>query len=904
MYYPATVRGMEVVQFNLMHPHLTNVFNPLINSVQQFRRNNPVKGAAIIDTIVQTIFPDNGEIWNPAAGNVFRRTVYLMFDYIIEQERYLRYMARKNNIGVEILEQEIDNLYSKLTMFNIYRLTGDLASQVSSDKEFININPERPMQESKDLLTLSVDALEMLPKNDLRDKAITANNAIKQVAPAPQTLASIYATLLTGLSVYADDTAIALMSGGISESFDIAGLGFPRRFGVRFEDAFINKYRISGELCVWTCYKDSHFQEQYEGSDFLHEEKLPPTGWTWGHFAGIFENEVSYLKLQLRSKSTVIKEFYFRFTKGYKTINQISYVIDPITKQKTILNGFLEEFDPETQDVCTSTFEHNSLDYENKTYSLQQVPILTSTQVYYSERPKFVFCVTPPHLQVYQKHILIIIKQIVDEHYANSYITKPNRKPIVGLRLMLEEFGNIRSGEKGIPDMDQIASIALGQDLQITFVLQSFQQFRALYTQDVEKVIRSNSSHVIFLKSNDDELIKDLVTSSGTRHELRTSSKAVSRKLSDIVTVSEPTINLTANHQETTSLTYNDFLFLAGKSPGNAITLISGEMPIVNKFEHIMPMAAGLHKRLPQQQCDAKKGQTIAYSDSTIPTTKTKASESSYLDNVIDGTELVNALVDQARIARKVRKEVLEIAEKNKITINTENGELSNLMMKYVYEEYERQVGTVREGVKEAVQYWKMAIEFQDNISFMRDKHNPMEKRQNAVRRLNEMLYQCMANEELAHLTKYYRNFTRETVLGFCPNAVSMFVNEFKNAYPKPKELQTERQEIAYKPFDKNDPEHHQFDAMNPNHRDVLEDIGLQLIQKEIPYIEGTTLRRVDDNLYQFLVGDMVVIEYHFFENNHNSVHFDDQWGRITKKVRECPALLTMVMSQLSDSLL
>ena len=61
--------------------------------------------------------------------------------------------------------------------------------------------------------------------------------------------------------------------------------------------------------------------------------------------------------------------------------------------------------------------------------------------MFYSERPKFIFAITPPHLQQYQKHILVIIKQIIDEIYANSYVTKPTRKPIVGTRLMLEEFG-------------------------------------------------------------------------------------------------------------------------------------------------------------------------------------------------------------------------------------------------------------------------------------------------------------------------------------------------------------------------------------------------------------------------------------------------------------------------------
>ena len=80
-------------------------------------------------------------------------------------------------------------------------------------------------------------------------------------------------------------------------------------------------------------------------------------------------------------------------------------------------------------------------------------------------------------------------------------MVKPSRKPIVGTRLMLEEFGNIRSGDNGIPSIDTATSIALGQDVQITFVLQSFQQLRALYGEDIEKILRANSSNTIFLKS-------------------------------------------------------------------------------------------------------------------------------------------------------------------------------------------------------------------------------------------------------------------------------------------------------------------------------------------------------------------------------------------------------------------
>ena len=440
-YYSATVRGMDVVQFNLMNPNLTNVFNPLANAVQEFRRDNVNKGTALIDSIVDTLFPENGEIWNPAAGNMFRRAVYLLFDYYIEQEKYIRYIGYRDNVAQEIIDQEIDKLYSKVTLYNVYVLIGELAAKVSKDVKFINIDPSAPPVSEKDLLTLMFDAMAMLPPNPLRTLAITANNAIKQIAGAQQTIAGIYATLLTGLSAYADPTTIALMSGSLSEAFDVTGLGFPRRFGVQFDTSYVRKFRITGELGKWSVYKDKDFTEKYEGKEYIHEERVAASNWIWGHFEGIFENDETYLKLDIQSNGTIVKEFYFKFVKGYKTHDSISYIINPITKEKIISGGVLIELDPDTKEPKASEFTSQQINVATKSYQQVSRPIIVSNQVFYSERPKFIFAITPPHLQQYQKHILVIIKQIIDEIYANSYVTKPTRKPIVGTRLMLEEFG-------------------------------------------------------------------------------------------------------------------------------------------------------------------------------------------------------------------------------------------------------------------------------------------------------------------------------------------------------------------------------------------------------------------------------------------------------------------------------
>ena len=58
-----------------------------------------------------------------------------------------------------------------------------------------------------------------------------------------------------------------------------------------------------------------------------------------------------------------------------------------------------------------------------------QSVVITQTMVRYSEQPKLVFLVTPPHLMKYAKLILILVKQLVDLNFDKSYMTKSNQKP-------------------------------------------------------------------------------------------------------------------------------------------------------------------------------------------------------------------------------------------------------------------------------------------------------------------------------------------------------------------------------------------------------------------------------------------------------------------------------------------
>lgn len=886
-----------------MNPNLTNTFNPLINALQKFRRNDDVKGQALIDGIVDTLWPDNGEIWNPAAGNMFRRAVYMLFSIYIDQERYIRYLGYKNNVAPELIEQSVNENYSKITLFNVYSLVGELAAKVSKDVDFINIDPSAPPASEKDLFTLAFDAVAMLPTNNLRSQAITANNAIKQIASAPQTLAGIYASLMTGLSVYADNTTRALMSGSLTDAFDVGGMAFPRRFGVQFDAEFVQEYRITKELAHWTCYEDRNFTRQMKGKDFEHEERISPSNWTWCYLKGKFEKDTIFMKLDVKTDGAIAKTFYFEFQKGYKTAGGISYIIDPITKKKVVSGGLLIELDPTTKQPKVSTYQSTKIDYATRGLANVQLPIIASSQVFYSERPKFLFAITPPHLQQYQRHVLVIIKQIIDEIYADSYVVKSNRKPIVGTRLMLEEFGNIRSGENGIPNIDTVTSIALGQDLQLTFVLQSFQQLRSVYGEDVEKIIRANSANTIFLKSNDEELINELVRLSGTKHVTRTGGSSVAHKLGDMITVGEPVMTYNRNVEETTALTSNELLFLANAAPGNAITFSQGEMAILNKLDTIMPMAAGLHKRLPQPK-------TGPYADNTLPSTNDSDSIN-ILENVIDGEEMVKRLVAQARIAQEVKKTYLEIAQKHNITINERNGDLANIMMNTVFEEYERKAGTERRDLATTTSYADIAEDMFNSLLIIKDKQADKNEKLTRMTSLKEQLVRCAMDKELRDLTQIYRDKQQSNPIGYDPIMVSRFISNMRKAYPKDAKLEVETRGLTPEEFTKNitkeaiatNENYHGydsgdllFDIQNTYHRDALEQVIQGIIFDGIP-VDGVQCIEKSEGIYNILISGVRVGFYEDLGGSYNT-EFDVKPAKLSELVSK-NAMLNMRINEI-----
>ena len=209
-----------------------------------------------------------------------------------------------------------------------------------------------------------------------------------------------------------------------------------------------------------------------------------------------------------------ITSFYFKFEKTYQTsLSGMTYVTDPVLGTKIPKNGILYELRP-TAKVVNGKQQFAGFKEAHKQYKIKQItnidnlsvaivkqPVITQTLVRYSEKPKIVFLVTPPHLMSYAKIILILISQLVDLNFEQSYMTEKNQKPLYKTRFMLDELGNLQSDKHGIANFQTLLSIGLGQDQQFTLILQTLQQLRDVHGVRFHILHIIETSHCLFIMS-------------------------------------------------------------------------------------------------------------------------------------------------------------------------------------------------------------------------------------------------------------------------------------------------------------------------------------------------------------------------------------------------------------------
>lgn len=637
-YVRAMMRGFQVTQFNLINAMKTDIYNPLGMAADAAREGDAPKCALYVENIADVFFPlDGGEdpVWPNAANNAFKRAAYGLIDYYLEEERELRAYAVRTQMDPKVLDKRLDEMWGKVTLYNCYQLfvqltakkmknplkaleqrarAGEFGDPKGDDFDDVAYEAERDLAMPKaflwedkdelDMLTLFFNATQGLPRNSMRTLVANADNALRAMGAAEKMLASVYGIAITAMSFFTDPTISTLTSGTPSQNTDLGGLSFPRRLGVRFGMNYLKRDHLVGAQVKWDAYEDADF-EKHLGADFEHEDIVSREGWARYYFKGKFAADVAYVRLRLLNSQTgmLIRTFYFRFTKQHQTsLNGRFFITDPISGEKIVKNGLLVEMrrDESTGKFAVGRTTYPQMRLTNISHGipdkeLGQAEAIVSTMVRYSERPKAVFLVTPPHLMKYAKLILILVKQLVDLNFDKSYMTKSDQKPLYKTRFMLDELGNLQSEGHGIAGFETMLSIGLGQDQQFTIILQTLQQLRDVYGESVDKIVQGNTSNIVFLKSTDDSMLDTLQKMSGTRHRAYRDSKTVTKDTERLVKGLnvEGKVSYTMTTKEEPVISYNDMAFISER---NSIVFRAGDAPVWNRNETILPMSWRLFK--------------------------------------------------------------------------------------------------------------------------------------------------------------------------------------------------------------------------------------------------------------------------------------------------------------------
>lgn len=661
-YYPASMRGMDVIAFNLINPSRTNIYNPLGYAIEASRQGDNQKVEELVSSIGDVFFPtENADdpMWPNAANATFKRSALGLIDYYQEEEREMRLKASRENWNPVVLDQRLDEMWGRVTLYNVYQMMTELASKKSNDLEKIHVDKDDPSKE-KDYLTLFFDATNKLPKNALRTSVANQDNSLRAMAGSEKTIASVYGISLTAMLFFADEKISRLTSGRPSQNFDIVGLGFPRRLGVRLDATYMEKMNFRGQRILWTAYRDKDFKDKYEGEDFEHQSRIDSNGWCMYFFKGIFENRKTYLKLEIFDDVNGLraKEFLFEFTKGYQTsMNGRTYVVHPVHRERIIHNGVLREMQRTTV-LNREREKEKKLVYgvsmikrrrkslivsDNGAEIIESVPIFIQNEIHYTESPKSVFFITPPHLMTYAKIILILLNQMFNMQVDKAYLTKANQKPMYKTRYMLDEVGNLQSEGNGIPYLNTKESIGLGQEQQYTLILQTLQQLKDVYGDSVDKILQGNTGNTIYLKSTDDSMLETLEKLAGTRHVAVTDSKTVTENKRALFNNIEGNVSRTTSMKEVATITKNNMLYIP---KCNAMVFGKGH-PIWARNEMCMPMSWRLHKDQLHDPAMPK------YLLETVPTSM-NTDEFDVISNKPNFFDMVSKRVNQAKVAEKV----------------------------------------------------------------------------------------------------------------------------------------------------------------------------------------------------------------------------------------------------------
>lgn len=725
-----TIRGYNVKSLNLMNSDKTDAVNYLLYAAEAGVKGNVTQMETITAQISDIFFGNDSKsgqdpFWNNSASAAFKRVIYILIDYYSE---YIHRLKNNPMLSQSEIARRTDEAWGHVTLFNAYKFMTEASSKTFPQDVYKEIYPvvnghstdSDPEATTKSGMTIYADATDVLPQNPIREKIANLDKLIRSVSPSEKTLSNIYGICLTGMIFFTDDAIVNLTSARPSNNLDMAGFSFPRRIGIRFNRRFAKKHGYFNAQVVWQVFHDPAMQKPYLkevngqkvlDSRYFSEGGVNRYGWATGYFEGKFTDNVSYIKASIydptlwvshkpdanghikHSDNLLIGEYDFIFTKDYrKSYAGSNYLINLINGEREVQNGTLEEYTyhPILHKINRSRSsetrkEYNLIIGNDKLQDVRYFNIQDTT-VHYADKPIVLSLVAPPTTGSYNKILLITIDMLASQQQTLANTVTNDQKPYTVTKYLLDEFGNMQSEGKGVPQMGEKLSAGLSAGQQFTLILQSMKQLEAIYGEAMSHTMSSNVTSFVFLKSKDKSLIDFLMDMNGKKHEVQITNESFTHPVGGFHMYptskqgqdTHPQITETRGHEEKPVISENDYLRLNDDPADGNMIVTNGSDPIWSANETVIPMSGELLE-------NRTGGLGKAYNASNLPTLA-NTMEFNALANIPDVTKMIARRMEEAKWATKVIAEYKRVTKKTDHDINMMDAEeYSDIIMRGIY---------------------------------------------------------------------------------------------------------------------------------------------------------------------------------------------------------------------------
>lgn len=495
---------------------------------------------------------------------------------------------------------------------------------------------------SLDMLSVYTAALRRFPEDRVREQVRSAGASIDSMKDSEKTIASIYGVASTQMQQFDDENLAYITSGRRSQNLDINSLSFPKRISLRFESSFIRSLKApNGVLCEFDAYEDDRL-ERPMGPEFHHAEEVDVYGWVSYIFSGDMPDEAVYIRCTMRDPQRHVKlrdDIYLAFRKGYRTKAEGKILYEtPFTRELVVEGGSISEmlmedgrltrarstfsgeaFDFSRLDEMVEAFEDDG-DGEPRPFPRAQrgeICRISELRCAYTERPKAIFFLVDLSKTQFLPVLLVYLHQQFDANVSQAYTKKADQLPQRATYYILDEAGNLRNGNMGIPDLGIKFSLGLEQQQRFTMVWQDKSQLDALYDKD-RGAIDSNTLVELFLKVKEEDVIQEVSKRSGIKHEVHSTSRTHTRDRSKPIGKTKSEVTEQESVVEEPVISANAIKTM---EMGQAIVFDSGAWPIFNKLDTVLPPDYLLRERKIEDPYNDYTPITIPSSTGTRPDT-------------------------------------------------------------------------------------------------------------------------------------------------------------------------------------------------------------------------------------------------------------------------------------------